>query len=99
MTLIDFQQGPDDELLLRCDCGDDHFLSFSRHYLFSTDEFYLSVSDQWRSPRGTWDRIKAIWTLFRRGEYDRGEVQLSKKDILNIWRWCDQYINKTEGTE
>ena len=96
MTLIDFEQGPEDELLIRCDCGDDHFLSFSRHEI--GEMFYLSVSDEWRSPRGTWGRLKAIWTLFWKGEFTRSEVQLSKKNIADIRQWCDRYTVKTEGT-
>lgn len=100
MTLIDFQQGPDDELLLRCDCGDDLFLSFSRHELHGYGtEFYLSVCDTWRSPRGLWGRIKATLELFRRGEYTRSEVLLSKKDLADIRRWVDQYVAKTVKTE
>ena len=98
MILIDFEQGPEDELLMRCDCGDDHFLSFSRHDL-GDEMFYLSVTDEWRSPRGAWGRIKAIWTLFWRGEFTRSEVQLSKKNIADIWRWCDHYMVKTSGTQ
>jgi len=96
-TLIDFRQGPEDELLLRCDCGDDHFLSFARHDI-GDEQFYLSVSDVWRTPRGTWGRIKALWTLFWKGEYTRSEVQLSKQDIVRIWQWTDGYVPKTERT-
>ena len=96
--MIDFQQGPDDELLLRCECGSDHCLSFSRHEFRLGEEFYVSVIDAWRSPRGLWSRLKAAWTLFRRGEYSCSEIQLSKKNLADIAHWCDSYVPKTGGT-
>ena len=88
-------QGPDNELMLRCDCGEQHFLIFSHWKWRDEDEdIYLSVSDEWRTPQGLWERLKAVFSLFRRGEYCRGDILISEGKLIAIHRWCEMYIGE-----
>jgi hypothetical protein len=101
MKVGSYDQGPDNELMLRCDCGDDHFLVFG-HYKWQEDEeaeVYLTVSDEWRSPRGLWGRIRAAFTLFHRGEYCRGDILVSKGKLLAIHSWCEMYLGENGRKE
>ncbi len=98
MKVIDFHQGPDKDLILRCDCCEDHFLVFNYWKLFEDrDEVYLRVVDEWRTPKGLWGRIRAAAGLFVKGEHCRGEIQVSIASLLAIQEWCGQFIPVTES--
>ena len=98
MKVGSYNQGPDNELILRCDCGDDHFLVFGHYDWPNNDEeeVYLTVSDEWRSPSGLWERVKAAFSLFRRGEYCRGDILVGKNKLCAIYRWCELYLGEKE---
>ncbi|KKL60066.1 hypothetical protein LCGC14_2209020 [marine sediment metagenome] len=98
IKMASFNQGPEKELVLRCDCGDDHFLIFDYWSFDGEEDVYLTLSDLWRSPSGLWGRFWAAMSLFRKGEYCRGAVQINQTNLIAISRWCSQFIRETETT-
>lgn len=100
--IVEVHQSPDDELLIRCDCGDDHFLAFTLRRFHDTDAFgeeclELSLIDEYRTPRGLWRRIKAAVKLFLSGEYHRSGVLLNHDALRAVNRWCGGVIDSLDS--
>lgn len=83
---------PDDELILRCDCCEDHFLVFAYWRVGDTEEAYIHVADEWRTPKGLWARLRGAVGFFFRAEYCRGDVLLDSVNLLRVYHWCEQFI-------
>jgi hypothetical protein len=63
----EIDQGPQGELILRCSCGSEHFLSLCRWDVDDGAPYGFSLVETWRDPRGLWGRLSAAWRIFRRG--------------------------------
>lgn len=88
MKILNIKQRPDDEVVIRCHCGDDHFLVFT--YSKFTDESWIGLDliEAWRSPTGLFGRLKAMWQIFRHAEWCGASVGLNESDLDAIIEWC-----------
>lgn len=84
-----FEQGPVDELVLRCNCGANHFLVFT-YWRFDDEDpdTYVDIVEEWRRPRGLVGRLTACWQLFWKGEYHTASAGLEAEDLKRIISWC-----------
>ncbi len=90
-----------DEVILRCSCGDDHFLvlqvdDWREEELEEPWMVSASIIDEYRTPDGFWDFLKAVWQLFRKGRYCRSGALLSRDDLKTICNWCQETLLRTE---
>lgn len=90
MSILGFHQGPEDELTLRCDCGETHYLVFSYWSFKDETDIYIEVADMFHTPRGLWGRIKAAWYLFWKGEYHRSDFLLNNENLEAIQQWISR---------
>jgi len=104
MKILDFNQRPNDEFLLRCNCGDDHFLGFTLFHFDDWDDgshedlIEAHFISAWRAPAGLLDRIKATWRFFRKVEYCAGTIDFNRSDLDKIITWCERIKSKTAVT-
>lgn len=90
MKVTDYDQRAEKELILACFCGETHFVIFS-YRSFGGDDWYVSVTDEYRTLGGIWGRLKAMWDIFRRGSSHGTEVILNDKDVKSIQEWWEQF--------
>lgn len=102
IRLEEFHQRPTDELLIRCNCGSDHFLNFTYskwEEVSGPDEILMgaAVLDEIK-PQGILNTLGAVWHLLR-GNYCRGEINLNRSDLQQIVGWCDGILEETDPEE
>lgn len=88
-------QRSNDELLLRCSCGGNHFLSFTRGvYEYGDDEpwGYVYVIAEYRHDRGLRNRMANAWRALRGGCRWIVDVQLTDQDMGLLRAWCDRAL-------
>lgn len=85
----------DKELLLRCDCGGDHFIAL-RAWLWdqNTDDpdrdFLVEVLDCWKAPRGWFGRIRAAVQVLFKSEFHAASVSPDAAKLRAIAAWCEE---------
>ncbi len=81
-------QRSDDEIILRCNCGSDHFVTFSR--AVDGDEVWgwASVMAAYRPHSTLWGRVKMAASLLRKGCPWTGNVELNQVDLVRIEEWA-----------
>lgn len=80
-----------DELLLRCSCGGDHFLSFARGFI-DDDWGDITVIAEYRHDRGFRNRLANAWSTLRGGCRWIADVQLTDQDMGLVRAWCDRTL-------
>lgn len=98
MTLepVFVDQRSEDELLLRCNCGSNHFVSFERGFHDPLSEWaYIDITAEYRPHAnlfGKNGRLHQAWQLLRGGCPWTGNVSLSAEDIIRVRTWCDRTL-------
>ena len=91
------EQSPRNELLMRCSCGGEHFISLSADTLtFTEEEEYieLSFTETWRAEDvSLWGRLKAVWALLRKSRYESTCVELNRAMVTQVKDWCDELLS------
>ncbi len=90
-----------DEVILRCNCGDNHFLVLQVDDWRAEEEtepwmISVGIVDEYRTPDGLWGFLKSVWQLFRKGRYCRSEALLTRNDLDTIRNWCEDTLAKTK---
>ena len=88
----EIEQRVKDELLFRCNCGGDHFISF-RHWEWKDelDEFSIAIIQQGDT---LWDRIKkAIKFIIKGGDLYCMDINLNEKDLDKVVTLINKYKN------
>ena len=81
-------QRSDDEVIIRCNCGSDHFVTFSRAIDGEEQWAWANVVAEYR-PHGTlWGRVKMAAHLIRKGCPWTGSIGLTPGDFTKIEEWC-----------
>jgi len=94
MTDMQFvDQRPDDEVVIRCNCGGDHFLTLSR-YAEPLDGQWgdISVVAGYRPHGSFWSRLGMALSIVRGGCPWTGSAGLTPNDLATVRDWCDRTI-------
>jgi len=89
MPKYEIDQRTDDELIVRCTCGDNHFSTFS----FVEDEedkyFYVHLI---LIPQSFWQRVVAAFKfVFKGGNVCYDEIMLAEKDLKKLEKLIKKY--------
>lgn len=87
-------QRSEDEVILRCNCGSDHFVALSR-YAEGIDGQWgsITVTANYRPNERLWGRIKMAVHLLRGGCPWTGDAGLTPNDLIAVRDWCDRTIH------
>lgn len=78
-----------DEVLIRCNCGGNHFISFIFTDYDNNKEFYIQMIDQ---PFNLWYRIKkAIKYIVKGGDLYYMDIGVTEKDLDKIVNLINKY--------
>lgn len=88
-------QRTENELLFRCNCGGDHFVSFAWKEWDKNDiEFWVSVID---APTPFFYRLKqGLKYIFKGGKNYWSEVGLTSKDLERVQMLIDGYLEQVK---
>lgn len=92
--LKELDQRSDTELLFRCACGGDHFLSFD----YSIDPGYSDYSIATVDPisAGLWERIwRAVRYIFKGGKIWWHQAYLTKGDLIKLQAHYAEYLEES----
>lgn len=86
-------QRPKEELLFRCSCGGNHFLSFSRGTFPEDNEWgYIEIISEYRPADTLWGRLKMAWKLLWNKCPFESSVQLTEEDVMELAMWSHETI-------
>ena len=89
--LQEINQRKNKEIIFRCHCGGDHFVSFSIYKDENMKEFYVNVFDQ---ADGILERIKkAMKFIFLNKKIYYCDVGLTMEDLKRVLLLIDEYSN------
>lgn len=96
--ILDVNQRPDREVVLRCSCGSPHFLVFTAsEWAFDGEsaERWMDayVIDEYRPLQTLRGRLVGIWRMLRGETVERGHsVDFNESDVMAIRAWCDSLL-------
>ena len=100
MKTKEMEQRPDNDLLVPCACGSNHYVRFSwsKYERANFKEFWVCLIDSKDGYLG--HRIKSAFNhIFRGQDLYWGEVGINSKDIQKIKKMMDDYLSYDKEEE